>query len=204
MRERPADTDRLLIQRLARGEARALDELYGRFGGVLFGYLLALSPHREAAEEILQDTFVAAWRAAGSFEGRSSVKTWLFAIARRRAHEALRRRSLPLNDEGELEALADREPDPEKASLTGESERELADCISRLSSSQREALVLVFFQEFSYAETAEVLGVPIGTVKSRLSNAKRSLRTLMTDPEGPGPNHATRGKEERKRGDDDV
>lgn len=175
------DEDRTLLRRVSRGDERALEDLYARHGGALFGYLLLLSPgDRGLAEEVLQDTLVAAWRGAGSFRGGSSVKTWLFGIGRRRMRDAQRKRGLPpLDGEGLLEALPAREPGPEEALSRSESGAELERCIGRLSEPHREALALVFFHELSYAEAAEVLGVPIGTVKSRLSNAKRALRGLL-------------------------
>lgn len=179
MAGRPADGDRLLLGRVAAGDERALEEIHDRFGRSLLGYLLALSRDRRLAEEILQDTLVAVWRNAGSYAGRSSAKTWIFGVARRQAHNTLRRRNLPLVDEGLLEALPAPEPGPEEALLADARSRELADRLGELSPLHREALILVFFQGLSYEETAEVAGVPIGTVKSRLSNAKRALRSAM-------------------------
>ena len=176
---RPADGDRLLLGRVAAGDERALEEIHDRFGRSLLGYLLALSRDRRLAEEILQDTLVAVWRGAGSYAGRSSAKTWVFGVARRQAHNTLRRRNLSLVDEAPLEALPAPEPGPEESLLAGAQSRELADRIGELSPLHREALVLVFFQGLSYEETAEVAGVPVGTVKSRLSNAKRALRSAM-------------------------
>jgi RNA polymerase sigma-70 factor (ECF subfamily) len=182
---RASGEDRALLRRISRGDERALEDLYARHGGALFGYLLLLSPgDRGLAEEVLQDTLVAAWRGAGGFRGASSAKTWLFGIGRRRMRDASRRRGLPpLDGEGLLEALPAREPGPEEALSRSESGAELERCIGQLSQPQREALALVFFHELTYAEAAEVLGVPVGTVKSRLSNAKRALRGLLEEGE---------------------
>lgn len=176
---RPIDGDRLLLRRVASGDQKALAEVHDRFGRSLFGYLLTLSPDRQLAEEILQDTLVAVWRNAGSYAGRSSVKTWVFGICRRQAHNALRRRNVPLTDEVPSDTLPATDPGPEETLLTGVRRQELADRIGGLSPLHREALVLFFFEGLSYEETAEVAGVPVGTVKSRLSNAKRALRNAM-------------------------
>jgi RNA polymerase sigma-70 factor (ECF subfamily) len=174
--------DHTRLRRTARGDGRALEELYARHGAALFGYLLVLTPDRGLAEEVLQDTLVAAWKGAGSFAGRSSVKTWLFGIARRKVRDALRRRGLPLAaDDSLLEALPTGEPGPEDALLSGVRSAELAGCVARLGAVHRETLALVFFHELSYAEAAEVLMVPVGTVKSRLSNAKRALREMLEE-----------------------
>lgn len=183
MKERPAGGDRWIVARLARGETRALDELYARYGGAVFGYLLTFTPDRHLGEEILQDTFVAAWRGAGGYQGRSSAKTWLFAIARRRAHDALRRRQLKVTSDDDLVALPDLEPGPEESSLAAARREELSACIEHLAPQHREALALFFFHELSHAEMSEVLGVPLGTVKSRLSGARRALRKVLEEPE---------------------
>jgi hypothetical protein len=84
-----SDNGQLLAQ-LARGDDDALASLYAPHGRRLFTYVFALTGDRTAAEEIVQDTFVAAWRGVSAFRGESSVDTWLFAIARRRAGEPVR------------------------------------------------------------------------------------------------------------------
>jgi RNA polymerase sigma-70 factor (ECF subfamily) len=175
----PGDEDRLILERVASGDEGALEDLYDLHGKALFGYLFNLTRDRQLAEEVLQDTLVAVWRSAKTFRGRSSVKTWLFGIARRRTHEALRRRKLPLAPEEKLEALRDVELLPEENLLAAAGREELADHLAELSPVHREILDLIFFHELSYAETAEVLGVPMGTVKSRLSGAKRALRASL-------------------------
>jgi RNA polymerase sigma factor (sigma-70 family) len=180
---RPTNDDRLILERVALGDEGALAELYDLHGRALFGYLFNLTRDRQLAEEVLQDTLVAVWRSAKTFRGRSSVKTWLFGVARRRTHDALRRRKLPLAPEGEFEALRDAEPAPEESLLAAASREELADHLGELSPAHREILDLIFFHGLSYAEAAEVLGVPLGTVKSRLSGAKRALRASLEDSE---------------------
>ncbi len=181
MKDGPAGDDRKLVARVARKDGRALEELYARFGDAVYRYLLTFVADRRIAEEVLQDTFVAAWRGASNYKGRSSVKTWLFGIARRRAHEALRRRALPVVSDDELVEPADPELDPADSLLASARREEIAARVERLSPAHREVLTLTFFHGLSYAETAEVAGVPIGTVKSRLANARRALKGLLKD-----------------------
>ena len=176
------DEGRGLLSRVASGDRRALEEVHARYSREIFRYLLTLTSDYQAAEEILQDTLVAVWRGAGTFEERSSVKTWLFGIARRQAHNVLRKRKLPTSEEdpaGLVEAVAE----PEDMLLIKDRDEELVNRIKDLSSAHREVLALVFFHELSYAETARILGVPLGTVKSRLSNAKKALRLLLQSSE---------------------
>jgi RNA polymerase sigma-70 factor (ECF subfamily) len=172
-------TDRDLIDRVAAGDRDALAAVYRRHGGALYAYLVHLVEDRSLAEEILQDTLVAAWKGAGSFEGRSSLLTWLVGIARRQAHNNGRRRVLPRADVGELETVPAADPEPEDAALAQATREELAAAMARLSPLHREVLVLAFVHGLSYEEMARTIGVPIGTIKSRLSNAKTALRGLL-------------------------
>lgn len=175
-----------LMRRVASGERRALEELYACHRLALFGYLMGLCPEHETAEEILQDTLVAVWRGAGSYEGRSSLRTWLIGVARGQAHNALRRRGLPLADEAEIEALASNEPEPEAAALANLTRAQLAAGINHLSPEHRQALVLVLVEGLSYEQAARELGTPVGTIRSRLSNARRTLKGMLRAGEEVG------------------
>jgi len=174
-----ARDDQSLVANIAAGDREALAELYARYQQPLYSYLLQLTPDHGLAEEMLQDTLVAAWKSARSFEGRSSVLTWLIGIARRQAHNTLRQRKLPLADEAELACVASTEPEPEAFALNSLAREELVAAFRQLPALHREVLALALVQELSYEETATILGVPIGTVKSRLSNAKHTLRALL-------------------------
>ncbi len=180
----PADDDAHTLRRVAKGDRQALTDLYVRFRLPLFRYLLQLTPDHGLAEELLQDTLVAIWKSARTFEGRSSARTWIFGIARRQAHNTLRQRGVSLADAAELETMPASDPDPEDAALAGAERAELAAAMRELVPIHREVLVLTFMQELSYQETAEVLGVPVGTVKSRLNHAKRALRAVIESREG--------------------
>lgn len=172
--------DAALVQRIARGERGALAELYTRYQRPLFQYLLGLARDRGTAEEILQDALVAVWRSAATFGGRSSVKTWLIGIARRQAHNTLRRAVFPVTELVELEQYPTGEANPEQAALQQADREALAAAFGRLSPLHREALLLVFQHGLSYQEIAEVLDIPVGTVRSRLSNAKQALKALLS------------------------
>lgn len=175
----PVVDDAGLLKRIARGDRHALSELYARHQQALFAYLLQLTPDYGLAEELLQDTLVAVWKSARSFEGRSSVLTWLIGIARRQAHNTLRQRKIPLVDLTELECLPAPDLEPEASALAGVAREELAQAFRQLAPVYREVLLLTFVQELSYQETATALAIPVGTVKSRVSNARRALRALL-------------------------
>ncbi len=179
MSMQPVVDDKQLLKDIAAGNRQALSELYTRYQRSLFNYLLQLTSDYGLAEELLQDTLVAVWKSACTFEERSSVQTWLIGIARRQAHNTLRQRKLPLAYDSEVEAMAASEQESGDFTLATIAREELAEAFQQLAPIHREILALIFVQELSYAETATILGVPVGTVKSRLSNARRALRSLL-------------------------
>jgi RNA polymerase sigma factor (sigma-70 family) len=175
------EADAALLRRIAAEDRRAVAELYARHQRPLFRYLWQLTSDHGLAEEILQDTIVAVWQGAPAFQGRSAVRTWLFAIARRQAHNVLRRRGLLLAGEDDLHTLEDSDPGPEEHALRLSDAEDVQRALARLPLIHREVLVLNFVNALRYDEIATVLGVPQGTVKSRLNHAKRGLRRLLHD-----------------------
>ncbi len=177
------ETDKRLLGRLARGDAGALTVLYERHARSIFAFLCRLTGNTPAAEDLLQETFLAAWHCSGTFQGRSSVRTWLFGIAHNKAGHWLRRRHpQPLDEHQEIPAPG---PDvSELADAAWERERVTA-ALARLPTTQRAVLELTFYQCLSYAEIAEVLDCPVGTVKSRAYLARRRLAQLLVDLADP-------------------
>lgn len=179
MRSREADPDYALIQAIATGDARALDELYARHGPALLSYLTAYTSDRQLAEEVLQDVMLAVWENAGGFRGDSKVRTWLLVIARNRALNAQRRKMPDIVSIDDVYEPVSGDTEPLER-LARKSERALLRAaLDKLPSVHREILVLVFYHQLSGAEVAEVLGINIGTVKSRLHRAKEALRRVM-------------------------
>lgn len=174
------DVDAAALRRVVQGDGEALAELYERHGTVVFRYLLRLTGDRQLSEEVLQDTLLAAWRSASRFEGRSTVRTWLLGIARRQAYSRLRgSRAISVLELMAGTELASDAPGPEEALLVAEAQAEVAEAVGDLSPVHREILGLAFADELSYAEMAEVLEVPLGTVKSRLLRAKAALAARL-------------------------
>lgn len=179
-----SDPDAALLERVALHDRAALGELYNRHRVALFGYLVRLCGDVPTAEELLQDTLVAVWHGAAGYEGRSSVRTWIIGIGRRQAHDRLRRKGLPTADEAELTAVPSAAAGPEDVALASARQEELAALVGRLSPLHREVLHLAFAEGLQYREIAEVLRVPLGTVRSRLHNAKRELAALVASHGG--------------------
>ncbi|HEY8744778.1 MAG TPA: sigma-70 family RNA polymerase sigma factor [Chloroflexota bacterium] len=168
--------DQTLLRRLGHADPTALEALYQRHAAALFGYLLTICSDRTVAEEVLQDTLLAVWRAAGSFRGRSSVRTWLFAIARRQVRDRNRRQRLPMVEDEQRLTAVDPAPGPEQIAVNQGELRDLVAGINELTVAHREVLALIFVHELSYHEAAQVLEVPVGTVKSRLNAARQTLQ----------------------------
>jgi RNA polymerase sigma factor (sigma-70 family) len=175
-----ADEDWPVMARIAAGERDALAELYARHRGPLMVYLRSLTGDPGLAEEVLQDTLFAAWTGAASYGRRSSVRVWLLGIARRRAHDSLRRHSMRVVDASALDELPNPAPEPESLAIVDAERDALHAAMWQLSPAHREVLTLNFLQELPYRDIATVLGVPIGTVMSRLHHAKRALRAELT------------------------
>jgi RNA polymerase sigma factor (sigma-70 family) len=176
------DIDRRLLSLVAAGDESALEGLYARHGSALLTYAEGLLADRHRAEEVLQDTLLAVWRSAGSFEHRSTVRTWLFGICRRQALRRLGDRGHPTHVAIDAAAeLAADEPGPEAVTLARADARAVATAMSGLARIHREVLDLAFGAGLTRDEIAAVLDVPVGTVKSRLFHARAALARALTD-----------------------
>jgi RNA polymerase sigma-70 factor (ECF subfamily) len=182
------DGDLDLIQRIAAGDERALEHLYARHAQSLLAYAYHLIGDRQAAEEALQDTFVAVWRGAAGFEERSAVRTWLFGICRRQALLRVRRGVTATQPIEEVPERPSEAPGPDAVVLARADASAVAAALATLPAIHREVLDLVFGAELSHTEVAEVLGIPVGTVKSRLFHARAALaRALPVDTSHSSP-----------------
>jgi len=168
------ETDEELMAAVARGDERALVVLIERHAARLHGFLSRFARDRDDADDLLQDTWVRVARGAKSFDPNRRVRPWLFGIASNLARDLHRRRSVRLRasheGSGEVAAAAQR------AVLRPLERMDLRERLARLPERLREVLVLRFYEGLDEAEMAEALGVPRGTVKSRLHGAIRELR----------------------------
>jgi RNA polymerase sigma factor (sigma-70 family) len=170
--------DAALLRSVAAGDAASLARLYERHAGPLFGYLYRLAGDRMTAEEILQDTMLAVWRSAAAFEGRSKVSTWLFGVARRQAHNRLRGRA-SAEFATDLPDRADLGAGPDELAIAAAGGTPVAAAIDRLPDHHRDVIALVFVAGLPLADVAEVLSIPVGTVKSRLHHARAAVAAAL-------------------------
>ncbi len=172
------ETDLNLIRCIARGDGAALRDLYTAYGQRLYAYALRLVGDPTLAEDVVQETLVSVWRSAGRYRGEGRLLAWLLGIVHNVAFKALRHQPVPLS--AEMEAiLTDPGDSPEELVQAGERSHWLRQGLNRLSVEHRDVLELVFYQGLSLQETAQVVGCPTGTVKSRLSYARQYLRGIL-------------------------
>lgn len=173
------EQDRVLVARIAAGNEEAMTELYGRHGRRIHAFALSRLGDPVAAADVVSETLVEVWRGAGRFAGRSRVTTWMLGIARHKLLDELRRRATRAHEELD-DALADPDARDPGADLDGAGARtRLQQCLARLGAAHREAIHLAFFEDLSCGEIAEVAGIPVGTVKTRLFHARRWLRRCV-------------------------
>lgn len=173
-------SENLLLARVANGDRHALAEVYARFQRPLFRYLFHLLGQKELAEDVLQEVMLIIWQKARTFQCTAPATRWIFGIAHHQAFKALRR--VAHVDCIELEAaadLADETAALETDLLRQATHEEVVAALARLTPEHREVLELAFFQDFAGKEIAAIIGIPLGTVKSRLSYARRALKTAL-------------------------
>lgn len=180
----PYVTDDELVERTLRGDSTAFGELVVRHGPAVYRAALAALGSAADAEDVMQEAFVLAFRKLPHFRHDASFKTWLLTITWRRA---LRWRHGPayqlkrlVSAEGQFSSdLAEYRPTPEQAAIAGEIHRDVLRLIRSLPTRLRDPLLLSAGGRYSYAELSDILGVPTGTVKWRVSEARRLLRVKL-------------------------
>jgi len=171
----PDETDRDLLARIVKRDSGALRSLYTFHSVRLFRFLIRMTGNETIAEDVVNETFMKVWTKAASFEGQSSVSTWLFTIARNEAISVLRkRREAPLDEEA-ANRIEDESDTQETSTAKKDKAVLMRTCIEKLSQAHREVIDLVYYQEKSIAEISEILEVPANTVKTRMFHARKQL-----------------------------
>jgi RNA polymerase sigma-70 factor, ECF subfamily len=172
-------SDEVLIRRIAGGDQLAMQTLFVRHRVALYRWLVRLVGDEALAEDLLSDVFLDVWRQAAKFEARSSVSTWLLAIARYKALSARRRRIDAELDEEVPVIIADPADNPELV-LQKKNQTELVrHSLARLSPEHGEVIDLVYYHGKSVREVAEIVGVAAATVKTRMFYARKKLAELF-------------------------
>jgi RNA polymerase sigma-70 factor (ECF subfamily) len=178
--------DLQLVERAVAGDLDAFNDLVAFHQDHLFALVARLVPDRDQAADAVQEAFLNAYRSLRSFRG-GSVRSWLGRIAINAALDAQRaRRRRPVQPYPQLEddawqPPADDSSDPERTAVSRERVRVLDEALARITDDQRTAIILFDVEGYDYLEIAEITGVSLGTVKSRIHRGRLALRRLLED-----------------------
>ena len=186
--------DKLLVERLKKGDRAAFDEMVTRYWDRIFARVYRLLKNRQDAEEVTQDTFIRAHRGLEKFRGDSSLWTWMLQIATNLAHNKYwywwrRKRSHSMSLDHAMggpdnaltlqEVLPAEGETPGETTLTNEFIARIQECMTLLNPKHQQILQLRNVNNLSYEEIAHELGISVGTVKSRIARARENLRVKM-------------------------
>lgn len=173
------------LQAVGHGDARSFDHLYGRVAGLVLGLARRVLQDHAQAEEVAQEVLLEVWRTAWRYDpARASARTWILVITHRRAVDRVRSvERAALRDHRSLEAglAASNDRDIGDEAERAQQRRVVQRALQGLTHLQREAVVLAYFHGRTYSEVSQELGVPLGTIKSRIRDGLRCLRTTLVD-----------------------
>lgn len=178
-----------LIRRAQQGDNGAFEELLLLHQKKVYNLCLRMSANPDDALDLSQEAFLRAWRSLGQYQFEASFSTWLFRLTSNICIDFLRRKkrrqepslteSYDDSDEGAELSVPDAQPGPEQQAMTNETKIELARAMEQLSPEHREILQLRVIEDLQYEQIADILGVRVGTVKSRLARARLSFRKIL-------------------------
>ncbi|HEY2161079.1 MAG TPA: sigma-70 family RNA polymerase sigma factor [Solirubrobacteraceae bacterium] len=175
--------DEELMVRVARGEADAFDLIYERHADAAFSLAYRISGSRVAAEEVAQDAFLSLWRNGARYEpSRGSVRNWILGIVHNRAIDALRRAVRHESRRAGDEGLAERLVAPDRTDVEAGRRQEagaVRGMLAELPSDQRRVIELAYFAGFTHTQIADMLTIPVGTVKGRMRLGLEKLRSRI-------------------------
>lgn len=181
---------KIWLDAVARKDAHAFRRLYDAVSPKLFGFALRILIKREAAEEVLQESFVNIWNNAGSYQASlAAPMTWMTTIVRNKAFDVLRRTDHTVELDGEafgddgmlelIDTLESAAPTPGQALQHSQDAKALAQCMARLEGLHRQAIALAFFHDLSHSEVAQQMNLPMGTVKTWIRRGLERLRLCL-------------------------
>ena len=177
------------MARIQAGDVKAFEMLYARYSNPLINFFFQMCYDRTASEDYLQETFLRVWRSRQTYRPIGKVSTWLFQIAKNywfNEREKMKRRPFHGavggdDSQSQWANVADRSGDaaPDAVASAGETEAAIRDAVDRLSDKLRVVFILARYRKLPYAEISQILDIPVGTVKSRVSLAEKTLRARL-------------------------
>jgi RNA polymerase sigma-70 factor (ECF subfamily) len=184
----PADMEETikLVERVKNGNTRAFWDLMAIYEEMIFRFCYRKLFNREVAEDIAHDTFIKAYEKIQSLKDNSKFKTWLFSIAKNNCLDELKRikKFAEIPEDDSPDSLPDKKGSPEEITGVEERRQRVTREIDKLDGIHKDVILLVHYEGMNYDEAAEVLNVPIGTVRSRLSRGFEKLHEALKDIRG--------------------
>jgi RNA polymerase sigma-70 factor (ECF subfamily) len=171
-----------IVRAMARGDGSALARLYDRYAGTMLALAQRIVGRGAEAEDVIHDVFLEAWRHSADYDAaRGSVKSWLLLRTRSRSLDVQKSARVSKKASGLDDAWLAELSDPSHDTAAGADQGRIRQVLVALSPEQREVLLLGYFEGLSSSEIAERIGVPLGTVKSRVAAALAALRAALSD-----------------------
>ncbi len=168
------------------GDARAFEVIFDRHGGAAFSLAYRMCGRRAMAEDVVQEAFLSLWRSGARYDrARGSVRSWVLGVVHNRAIDALRRGIVREGRDVGDEGLAERLAAPERTDVEvarREEARAVRSALDELPADQRRVIELAYFGGFTHSQIAEMLGLPVGTVKGRMRLGLTKMRMSFGDP----------------------
>ena len=188
-------SDEELIDQFLEGDQAAYSVLVCRYEKTLYSFIYRYTGNSEMSEDVFQETFLQIHKSAGSFDTSRLFRSWLFTIALNKARDMMRRKSRKhvsldtrIDSEGKSSSIADYLPSkklgPEQIFMNQETIDNVNVIVEQMSPTHRAVLSLSYYQKLPHKEVAEILGIPVGTVKSRLHAAIKDFSKRWTDANG--------------------
>lgn len=174
------NSDHELVRKSLDGNERAFREIITRYNGVIYAAVRSIMGNSDETDDTVQEIFVKIYKGLPRFKGKARFSTWAYTIARNEAINALNRRKKNLYNIEEFNNLAASNDTPEEAYSKKESALNLENYIKRLDKDYRAVIELRYLADKSYLEVADIMDIPIGTVKTYIHRAKLRLKELMT------------------------
>src|SRR4051794_40719989 len=176
----PSLADEDLMRLVQRGDARAFEAIYDRHGSAAFSLAYRIAGNRAAAEDIVQEAFLSVWRSAVRYSPeRGNLRSWLLSVVHNRAIDSLRRSITQNRHQVDAEGIEERKAAPEFTdveALRRDEARTVRTEMERLPADQLRVVELAYFGGFTHSQIAEMLGMPLGTVKGRMRLALDKMR----------------------------
>lgn len=182
---RPNNPEQNILESAKNGNLKSFEKILFQYEKAIFNYLLKITGQKQDAEDLAQETFIKLYLSLDKIEIDKSFKAWLYKIATNTAYDWLRRKKKQpfLSNIEDIQEKIESETNKSDPAYYMEQKETVNAGLDKINPAHRSVLLLYYFQDFSYGEIADILGIPVNTVKTHLYRAKRSLKEKIQDPD---------------------